>query len=239
MKNKGTRGIAIFSGVFLFVGIVLSGAGIFISIAGQRFRERAEEITAVITDISAYRDSDGDLHHDVLVEYTVGGKLYEGVELNYYSSSMRDGQEITVLCDPDDPMHIQSEKGQIFLCVLLTGMGILFVVIGLIPIVVIRQKAVRKKKLRETGRRLYAAVEEIVQNTSYSVNGRHPYLIYCIYRDDYADKVYRFRSGNVWTDPASVLHPEDLIPVYVDERDYQHYYVDAESVLEGRIADYT
>lgn len=239
MKNKGTRGIAIFSGVFLFVGIVLSAAGIFLSMAGQRFRERAEEVRAAITDISTYRDSDGDLRHDVLVEYTVGDRLYKGVELNYYSSSMREGQEITVLCDPDDPMHIQSEKGQIFLCVLLTGMGILFAAIGLIPIVAIRQRIVRQRKLRENGRRLYAAVEEIVQNTSFSVNGRHPYLIYCIYRDDYADKVYRFKSRNIWTDPTLALRPGDMIPIYVDERDYQCYYVDAESVLEGRIADYT
>lgn len=71
------------------------------------------------------------------------------------------------------------------------------------------------------------------------MNGRHPYVIYCTYRDDYRDTLYRFKSSNIWTNPDPVLHPGDTIPVYVEEANYRHYFVDTESIINRKIEDYT
>lgn len=239
MKKKRNFTIFIFSGIFMIVGVALLIGGILSMTFSRHFRESAEEIAAVITDIRSYRNSDGEERHSVYVEYTYGGRRYEDIKLSYYSSSMREGDTITLLCDPDNPEHVEAGAGLTLLYVILTSMGILFVVISVFPLAFVTKKSFRQKKVKECGRKLYATVEEIVLNTSQRVNGKHPYLIYCIWRDEYKDIVYRFKSDSIWTNPNLLLRPGDQIPVYVDEKDYRHYYVDAESVIDGRIEDYT
>lgn len=239
MKNRENLFYFLFSGIFMIVGMALLIAGIVILILNGRFMERAEEITAVITDIGSYRNSKGETSHKVLVEYTYAGKLYENAELNFYSSSMYEGKEITVFCDPDNPGRIRSNQGMTLLYGIFIGMGILFIAISAIVIGIALRKSARRKKVRESGRKLYATIEEITLNTSLRMNGRHPYVIYCIWKDDYKDMVYRFKSDSIWTNPNLVFHPGDTIPVYVNEKNYKQYYVDADSILNGRIADYT
>lgn len=239
MKRKGKLWISLFSGIFVLVGVALLVGGAFAWIYSRKFQETAVEVTAVITDIDSYRDSDGDRHHNVYVEYGFNGRQYRDVRLNFYNSGMYEGKEIAILCDPDNPGHIEAKGGLTFLYALLMGMGILFAVIGAIPAAVTVKNTFNEKKIRNSGRKLYAVVEEIVLNTSLSLNGQHPYLIYCIYRDEYSDKIYRFKSGSVWTNPNPVVRPGDTVPVFVDERNFRHYYVDVESLLQGRIEDYT
>lgn len=239
MKKKNLQFILMFSGTFLLVGIIMLVVGILVLSSSLRFRERAEEVAAVISEISSYRDSDGDLHHRVLVSYTYGGRFYEDMELNFYSSGMYEGKEIVLLCDPDDPGRIETEGGMLLFSFIFIGMGGLFLVIGAVPVILAQRSASRRKKLLRSGRKLYAVIEEIAQNLSFRANGWHPYVIYCTYRDDSKDITYRFKSGNLWTNPNPALRPGDMIPVYVDENNFQYYHVDAESGLESRIVDYT
>ena len=239
MKNKGKLFNFLFSGIFMVVGVALLIGGVVTLILSRNFMEKAEEITAVITDISSYRNSDGELSHNVQVEYTYGGILYENIELHFYSSSMYEGKEITLLCDPEHPEHVESNGGMAILYGIFIGMGLLFIIIAIIPITITLRGSARRKRILKSGRKLYAAIEEITLNTSLSVNGQHPYVIYCTWKDEYKDMVYRFKSSSIWTNPNLVLHPGDMIPVYVDEKNYKHYYVDIESVLNNRIVDYT
>lgn len=238
MKKRKNLFAALFPAIFMTVGMLFLIGGVVTAVINWQFREKAVEITAVITDIQTYRASDGDRKHEVYVSYRFEDREYEDVRLNFYSSSMYEGKEITVFCDPENPRHIES-SGTIVLIIVFVVMGAVFVVIGSIPIVVMRKRSARKKRIIAAGRVLYALVEKIDQNTRYEVNGQHPYLIYCTYRDDYKDIVYRFKSDNIWTDPSLVLHPGDTVKVYVDEKDYSCYYVDAESILDGKVVDYT
>lgn len=197
MKNRDNLFYFLFSGIFMIVGMAMLIAGIVILVINGRFMERAEEVTAVITDIGSYRNSKGETSHKVLVEYTYAGKLYENAELNFYSSSMYEGKEISVFCDPDNPGHIRSNQGMTLLYGIFIGMGILFLTISAIVIGIALRKSSRRKRVRESGRKLYATVEEIALNTSLRMNGRHPYVIYCIWKDDCKDMFYRFKSDSI------------------------------------------
>lgn len=239
MKNKGNLFIIIFSGVFLFVGIIFLATGIITFFLNRSFAENAEEIPAMISEISSYRGSDHEVKHRVYVTYTYAGRTYGNIPLNFYSSNMYEGKEILILCDPENPEHIGTKGGVMLLCGIFSGMGLLFTGISLVPIGNSLRKASLRRRLRNSGRKLYATVEEIVQNRSLSMNGRHPYVIYCTYRDDYRDTLYRFKSSNIWTNPDPVLHPGDTIPVYVEEANYRHYFVDTESIINRKIEDYT
>ena len=239
MKQKRNSFMALFCGIFLVVGAIFSAVGITMALADSGFRERAEEITAEITGISSYRASDGDRRHNVYVTYQYDGRVYEDIELNFYRSGMYEGQEIPLLCDPENPGHVKSPGGMLLLEMVFLLIGILFMGIALVFIAVSRNKARRRKKILSSGKRLSAIVEQIAVNTSYVMNGRNPYQIYCYYRDEYKDVIYRFKSEDLWINPNVVLQPGDTIDVYVDGEDYSRYHVDAESILDKKVKDYT
>ena len=50
--------MVLFCGIFLVVGAIFTAAGITMALTDSGFMERAEEITAEITIISSYRDTD-------------------------------------------------------------------------------------------------------------------------------------------------------------------------------------
>lgn len=239
MKQKRNSFMVLFCGIFLVVGAIFSAVGITMALADSGFRERAEEITAEITGISSYRTSDGDRRHNVYVTYQYDGRVYEDIELNFYRSGMYEGQEIPLLCDPENPGHVKSPGGMLLLEMVFLLIGILFMGIALVFIAVSRNKARRRKKILSSGKRLSAIVEQIAVNTSYVMNGRNPYQIYCYYRDEYKDVIYRFKSEDLWINPNVVLQPGDTIDVYVDGEDYSRYHVDAESILDKKVKDYT
>ncbi len=91
----------------------------------------------------------------------------------------------------------------------------------------------------EKGRRIMAVVDSIEVNTSYRVNGRHPYVIYCTYTDISTGIQYKYKSNNLWTDPTEIYTPGMDIPVYIDGNNYSKYFVDAETLINNRIVDYT
>ncbi len=239
MKQKRNSFMVLFCGIFLVVGAIFSAVGITMALADSGFRERAEEITAEITGISSYRASDGARRHNVYVTYQYDGRVYEDIELNFYRSGMYEGQEIPLLCDPENPGHVKSPGGMLLLEIVFLLIGILFMGIALVFIAVSRNKARRRKKILSSGKRLSAIVEQIAVNTSYVMNGRNPYQIYCYYRDEYKDVIYRFKSEDLWINPNVVLQPGDTIDVYVDGEDYSRYHVDAESILDKKVKDYT
>lgn len=239
MKQKRNSFMVLFCGIFLVVGAIFSAVGITMALADSGFRERAEEITAEITGISSYRASDGDRRHNVYVTYQYDGRVYEDIELNFYRSGMYEGQEIPLLCNPENPGHVKSPGGMLLLEMVFLLIGILFMGIALVFIAVSRNKARRRKKILSSGKRLSAIVEQIAVNTSYVMNGRNPYQIYCYYRDEYKDVIYRFKSEDLWINPNVVLQPGDTIDVYVEGEDYSRYHVDAESILDKKVKDYT
>lgn len=231
--------LKIFFGIFALIGIGMLAGGIFWIGHNLAFRQTAVEVPAQIIDIETYYDSDGDSQHHVWVAYTHGGTTYSGVPLNEYSSNMYIGKEITIWCNPEDPYNVISDTG-IWLggCILLF-MGVVFAAVGIVPFITSTLKAKREKHLLENGQVLYATVENIVWNTSLSVNGRHPYVIYCTYKDEYKDITYRFKSNNLWTNPESVFPPGSEIQVYVERNNYRKYYVNADTAVSQRIVDYT
>lgn len=238
MKKKDKAFNIVFY-IFAFIGIIFVIVGIVSLISAVRFKKNAVEVTGVISEIEAYKDSDGDTNHKVFVDYDYNGRAYEGIRLYEYSSSMYEGKEIDLMLDPENPAKIATDFGKILGGIMFIGMGAIFSLVGIIPIVFITRRKIRKGKLLTGGRFIYAIVEHIELNTGYSVNGCHPYVIYCTYRDDYKDIVYRFKSENIWTNPEHVIKPGSEIRVYVDGTDFSRYHVDAESILDGKIVDYT
>ncbi|MBD5545644.1 MAG: hypothetical protein HDR01_15715 [Lachnospiraceae bacterium] len=223
--------------IFAVIGIGLIVASICLFANGLLFRQSAVEITGTIEDITYYYDSDDEIHHQVFVTYAFEGKNYEGVRLNEYDGSMYVGKEIPLLCDPENPRKIETTSGFYWASITLFVMGIVCAGIGIIPLVVLLKKSLQAKRLLAKGYVLYATVEKVTINTSLTVNGQNPYVIYCTWQNEYTGALYRFKSKNLWVEPAFDTGSE--IKVYVDENDYSKYYVDTEQAEYQQIYDYT
>ena len=237
-KNKIGAFMMLFSGIFLTVGIGLFAGGVYWLVNALNFKGTAEKITGEISRIETHRDSDGDRSHNVYVTYHYGGKLYEDVAISSYSSSMYEGKEITLYCDPEHPGNIREDSLYYFGPIMLIGMGAVFGCVGGGIIIVRLAGVARQKKLKENGRSIYATVEQTVHNRNMSVNGIHPFYLICTYRDEYKDITYRFRSHNLWTNPSTVFPDGSTIEVKVDGDNYSKYYVNTDE-LDRKIVDYT
>ena len=119
------------------------------------------------------------------------------------------------------------------------GMGVIFASVGVFPLIGMSRRSSAKKKLIASGQYIYATVESIQYNENHTVNGQHPFVVYCTYRDDYRDIVYRFKSEDIWTNPEYVIRPGSEIKVFADRQNYKNYHVDIEGILQGKIVDYT
>ncbi|MBR1854737.1 MAG: hypothetical protein IJ794_16595 [Lachnospiraceae bacterium] len=238
MKSK-KRTLVLFYVLFPLIGLGLMVGGWFFLMNTQRFHKTAVEITATISSIERYTDSDGDVHHRVYIDYDFDGVHYGDVRLGEYSSSMYEGKQLTLLADPADPLNVQGKNSGYVVSIVLLVMGLVFAAIGLVPAILSVLNKNKGKKLMQEGRHIQGVVESIELNPNFSVNGRNPYIIICTYQDIYTGVTYRFKSDNLWTNPAPVFPVGDFIDVYVQGDDFSKYHVDAESKLEGKIVDYT
>lgn len=238
MNNKNRRFPLLFGGVFLTVGLAFLIVGVLVLNAYNKFAAAAVKVPGAISRIERYRNSRGKTSHSVYVSYSYNGEHYRDIPINAYTSDMYEGKGITVLLDPAAPDNIQVEGSATVLCVIFTGMGAIFAVIGAVPIIIAHRNVLRRKRLTAGGKKLDAVIDEISQNTSLTMNGRHPYIVYCAYTDD-KGTVYRFKSANLWTNPSLVVNVGDTIPVYINEADFSDYYVDTDGALDGRLIDLT
>lgn len=219
----------VFKSPFNVVGLIFLFGGIgFICIAlaaaafSDNFKKHATEVEGIIDDI--YRE-------EVYVTYEADGELIS-TRLNFYSSSMRIGDTITLYYDNDDPYIVQTSNAS-FLYWIFFFTGALFAVLGIILLISQRRKKARSTRLLETGVRFNAEIVSIGMDMKISSNYHHPYVIDCRYQAP--DGVfYTFRSGPVWQNPSHYLTSE-YVPVYVDPNNYSNYYVDLSSILPKEI----
>lgn len=226
-KNKSENLIWI---IFASIGaiFVLIGLNIVGNISNY---ENKIDTKGIITEISSY----GNRQHEVYVLYTVNGKEYES-KLNSYSSSFYEGKEIDIYYDKDNPNKI-GVKSLDLLFWIFPGIGVVFLIIGVTGILARINKKKLEKKLKENGELIYANYTETVLNTSYSVNGRHPYNIICEWNNPQDNKKYIFKSENIWINPENIIQEKNIetLPIYINLANKKQYFIDIDSLTEDVI----
>lgn len=127
--------------ISILFGMVILTGGILYAKYFYDFKQNAEEVTAEITRIEEDRNVNGDLEYRAYVSYTYDGTDYEDVYLDFFSNSMREGDKITLFCDPKEPEEVMGKSWGGFVSLILIGLGAVFVLVGLIfAIVKIRER---------------------------------------------------------------------------------------------------
>ncbi len=229
----------VFSGIFGVVGVILVIVSICVGMSGMKFDETAVKITGTIVNVESYRDMDGDRHHVAYVDYEYQGKKYRNIKLGTYTNGMYEGKEIDLKIDPENPGRVRTLHGNKIVTIILGIIGSVFVLASITTLITTVKKEAKKKELRQQGRCIYAIVERVDVNYSYTVNSKHPFVVYCNYQDEYSGVMYKFKSDNLWTNPYPFLQQGSEVRVLVNSQDYSQYYVDVESSLKGKVVDFT
>lgn len=223
--------------IFFVCGLVFTIIGIVICANIFNYKNKVET-TGIITEIGSYRDLDGQRENSVYVEYTVDGRVYESA-LNGYSSNFYEGKEIEIYYDINNPSKI-GVKSIDLVFLIFPGIGSIFLVIGGVGIIIKGRRKALEKKLMSYGDKVFAKIIDVCNNTRYTVNGRHPYVIICQWNNEIDGKEYIFKSGNLWFDPTFAIEQKniDTLPVYIDMKNKKKYVIDT-SILADEVVDLT
>ena len=113
--------------------------------------------------------------------------------------------------------------------VIFGGIGLAFLIPGIIFLVLESKKKSAQKKLLENGYYIEADFFDIDWDTTVNVNGRSPYFVRFRYEDAQGN-VHLFKSRNMFINPDTLL-TDRKVKVYVNGTDYKYYYVDIDEIL--------
>lgn len=220
----------VFLSVFIFSGLSVCMAGVGMMFFSNKSLTGYEKITATISNIKIEPSAnDEGYDYDVYVDYTYEGQEYYDIWLNLYSSSMYVGEEIEVMVNERNPSRIKA--------IMESGMGIFLIVFGavfmLIPIVVgivIIHGMIKEKDginyIKKKGVQLRAVIADIVEEPHLGYDGTKMYRVFCTYDDAERNTIYRFVSDPVGDEVTILLSPGMIVPVFVNKKNYNEYYVD-------------
>ncbi len=228
-KNDSVIYIAL--GIFAFLGILSLVLGVSKLVTSGASKASREQITAEITTISQQTDSEGEISYFVFVDYKYDGVEYEDVNLGVYTASMSEGKLIDILVNPKDPTDIKITSQDTIDAVGGIFMGVIFALVGIVPLIFMYKGKQRIKNLIETGYYIYAVVDRVEKNYGYSRNRQHPYVAYCTHEDEETGKKYKFQSSPMWKNPDPVIRVGTRLKVYVERQNYTNYYVDIDSLF--------
>lgn len=108
-------------------------------------------------------------------------------------------------------------------------LGVIFLLVGGICLTVEIKKRIRTTRMLNAGRYVTAEITDINICYSIGVNHRHPYVVVCSYQD-MEGNVHLFKSRYLFFNPEPALK-DRFVRVYVDEGNFDCYYVDIDEVL--------
>ncbi len=214
--------------VFMILGLLFMIGGVIACVFVLDY-DNTEMTMAEITKLEPYETSDGTSYR-THISFTVNGVKYN-TTLNSYSSSFREGNQIEIYYHKDNPNRA-GIKSMDLMVLMFPGFGLIFFSIGAIALLADRTGRKKAENLRESGRRILATYIETIMNKSYSVNGMHPYRIYCSWTSPDDGKEYIFKSKNLWDDPREIIAQYRItdFPVYIAPDNPKCYTVDVDSV---------
>lgn len=234
-KYKYNLVFMIIGGVFSLVAVVMLIVSVSVNVSWNSFKKTAVSVTAEITDIQVRRErrhsSSGSksrntttTYHDVYVEYDYNGQHYSE-KLDYYYSGMAEGDEISILIDPNDPKRSMTDPGVASaVCLIFVfvfgGIGAAFLIVEL-------RKGAYINRLIRDDKYVYA-----------EYTGEEPSNL-TVNKVRYNQSVFTYDSGfGITTTFRSHPHhplespysPGDTVKVYVDmKKDAGKHYVSSSS----------
>ncbi len=214
--------------VFTLIGVGLLLGALLSYRHTMNFLAEAEVAQGIVIELERRRSSDSTVYYP-RVEFTDRRGRSHQFSANVGSNppSYSRGEQVTVFYLRDNPA--QAKIGGFFslwgLPLILGSIGAVFALVGMGMIGFGVLLARRTAWLLQHGRVVEAEYQGVERNTSFEVNGRHPFRILAQWQNPATGKLHVFRSGNIWFDPTSHVQG-NTIRVYIDKNNPKRYHVD-------------
>lgn len=160
--------------------------------------------------------------------FTILGAIFTVIGVGIFASFYHNGGSMTVNGRPVHYAPGQIGGGMVAFLGIFGGIGILFIILGVIFLIISNNRYKNVKALLDNGQYVTARVIDIVRNHNVRINGVHPYNIICQYDDNYGGAPHVFKSDNILHHPGDIL--DYSIKVYVNKSNWDMYYVDETSL---------
>ncbi|RUT66835.1 hypothetical protein CKG00_10880 [Morganella morganii] len=219
--------VRIIFGIFAVIGLLMLMGGSYLYLSGYSQEKNGIVATGQIIDLSVHR-SDNGISYCPVVKYTDGQDTYV-MESSYCSSGYRNasGDNIEVIYQPGIPANavIHSFGGLYGGAVILLGMGVIFALVGTLPLIIMYLRGKSAQRLLREGMPIKARITGAEMNTTISINGRCPFRIVAQVHNSAENTVKLYYSRNIAFDPAPFIHQE-FVTVYADTKNPDNYFMD-------------
>lgn len=222
--------------LFLVIGLLLSlGAGYSVYDVKQFKKSAILTQGTVIQLIENIDNKNNSKTFTPVIHY----KTVKGDEFTMTSSVSSNppaysiGETVSIFYKGNNPQEarIDGFLSNWLLTLILGTIGLVFFLIGSIPLILSSRAKSNAAYLKQHGIKLKALYSSVEHNTSLTVNGRSPFRIVCQWQNPSDNKLFIFRSENVWFNPEPYIDRQH-IDVYVKPANYKKYVVDVSFLPE-------
>lgn len=214
---------------FLGIGIVLLSLAIYFSISDYKEEQLADKTEATISSIS-YDKKD----YKAVVKYVVDGNSYEG-EIKVSKSDAVSDKKI-IKYNKDDPSKIIDNNHILFIFIG-GAIGLVMIIRSFIYIIPYLLNILMIKNIRKKGYYIDAYLDEVYINSkARKILGFYPYRIKLKYVNPADGNILVFDSQDSYADLKQIVEDYNVttLPVFVDNKNPNKYYVDLDIILPKR-----
>ncbi|WP_415903900.1 DUF3592 domain-containing protein [Neptuniibacter sp. QD48_55] len=222
------KAISIIKYLFSLIGLGLLILAFVLFTNTKSFLETAVTAEGTVIELRASRSSDSLTYHPVVSFVT-----NEGQQVTFSSSagsnppSYSQGEVVEVLYQANSP---QDAKINGFFTLwggatIVAGLGAVFFIVGILILIFSGMKGRKRDYLKTQGVPIKAQIHTLDRNTCMETDGVSPFVISLQWHNPEDNKIYLFRSDDIWFDPTEYVMTDELT-VYIDRNNPAKYHVD-------------
>lgn len=222
--------------IFLLIGLGVLVGDFFMVSGNLSFLNNSLKADGNVVRIVQSRSSDnGNFMYSPEISFTdaLGQTITFDSNISSSVSTYQVGEKVSVLYNKNNPQDakINTFFQLWFGPILMTFLGAIFFIVGLLTLVFQAKKASLKKEMLSKGTKISAkviSVETSNMRSGFSYGSRIPaqtYQIVAQWLNPNDNKMYIFKSDNLSYNPESIVTGKN-IDVYIDPLNLKKYYVD-------------
>ena len=232
MKNKFKimkKNVVVIFKLFSSLGIILLLIAGYLYYKSFEFKKTALKTTGKVVELVTHHSSSSSTKmYAPKVNYFISGKKYFYVSNTSTSSPLYQvGKKVIVFYDPKNISNIEIEGLTSYAGILfLSGMGLMYLLIGIIPLYLNKRKKEKNEWLKQHGRKIKAQCKGVAIKNVYQVNRTSAYAINAQFLDVSTNKLHNFQSDDIGFDPTPFVQTKETIDVMIANNNFKKYWVD-------------
>lgn len=228
--------VKIIGPLFTVVGVVLLIVAYWQYNETKKFIKESTIAKGTVIDLILDRSSSSSsgVYYPVIRFKTESGEIIEiKSDTGSNPPSHKKGAHVQVRYISNNPYRakIDSFFSIWFFCIISAGMGIGFSGAGLAMLGTWMRSVRRDAWLQQYGQIIAAEFQSVEIDTSIKENGQSPYRIVAHWRDPLTNKLYVFKSKQIWKNPTSFIQSNDIL-VRIDPNNPKKYSMDISFIPE-------